>query len=366
MKILHVINNLTSGGAEKLLTDILPSFKKQGHDVAIVISNDKANIDKYEHLLAEANVRLINLNMSFYNPWQIVRLARIIASEKFDIVHAHLFQTQYWLAMASFFIPKNTTLIKTEHNVFNERRNYQLLRPVEKFVYSRYTAIIAITQEVKNHLSKWIGNNHKIVVINNGVNLKQVQSAKQDDFPALFNKTKHNLLMVARFDETQKDHTTLIEAFDLLSEKENYRLYLVGEGPNLQNIQEMVKDKGLDTYIHFLGRRTDVYNLMNKADLNILATLYEGLSGVTLESLASGTPFIGSDVAGVNDVVPDHSFLVTAKEPELLSQKIEELIRNDESRSSNISKATKHVQKYDTTFMVQSYLDLYKSTLNQN
>ena len=89
----------------------------------------------------------------------------------------------------------------------------------------------------------------------------------------------------------------------------HFHLFLAGRGALLEHTKQFTESLGLTERVHFLGMRTDVYSLMNKVDLNVLSTNFEGLSGVTLESLASGKPFIGSDVPGVNDIVPDPRFL---------------------------------------------------------
>lgn len=363
MKILHVINNLTSGGAEKLLTDILPLMRKDGNDVSVAIANSKANISKYETTLKNEGIKIIDFDKSFYNPLLIYRLYKLIKLENYDVVHAHLFPTQYWLAMATYFLTKKPRLVKTEHSVFNERKNYKILRPLEKIIYSRYTSIIAISEEVKTNLSNWLNEKSKIVVINNGVNLNQIELAQNDVSPDFLNPSKKNLLMVARFDFSQKDQITLIEAINFLNNKEDYNLYFIGNGPNMENVKNIVKEKELNHLIFFLGLRTDVYNLMNKVDLNILSTNHEGLSGVTLESLASGKPFLGSDVVGVKEIVPDSTFLFKCKDSRELANKIESIISSPQTQKEMIYRAKDYIKKFDTSYMVKGYLLLYKSLI---
>lgn len=365
MKILHYINNLGSGGAEKLLTDILPAFKNEGHEAHLLISNKEKNVKKYEDSLTKDGILVQSLNTSFYNPFQIFKVIAIIRKEKYDIVHAHLFPSQYWLAFASFFIPKNVKLVKTEHSVFNERKNYRLLKPLEKLVYSRYKYIIAITAAVKQNLSDWLNEDEKITVVHNGVNLKQIFHNQLDQKPDFLDSSKINLLMVARFDLSQKDQKSLIEALNLIEDKKNYHLYFAGVGVNLKNCELLVADLKLDNYVTFLGVRNDVYNLMNKINLNVLSTNHEGLSGVALEALASGKPFIASDVIGVNDIVPDESFLFPKQNPEKLAKKIIEVSMNKSLQNELVSKALKHVQNFDTPKMVNGYLSVYKKVINE-
>ena len=363
MKILHVINNLNAGGAEKLLTDILPLMKQEGHVVAVAISNGSKNIKKYEIIFSEAGIRVIDYRTSFYNPFIIFKLLNTVKKGKYTIVHSHLFPSQYWLAFASIFFPKHIKLVKTEHSVFNERKQYRILRPLERFIYSRYHKIIGITQLVKENLTDWLKRDN-IVLIHNGVNLSQIALARKEQqaIRSPISKEKYAILLTGRFDGIHKDQKSLIEAIGLLDTP--VELFFAGDGPALDEVKEFANSKSYKDCIHFLGMRTDVYSLMAQVNLNVLSTNTEGLSGVALESLASGKPFIGSDVEGVKDIVPDSSFLFPKKNPEALAQKISEL-RNDKNRTAvMVTQSLQFVKNYDISLMVKNYLKIYKSLLS--
>jgi glycosyltransferase involved in cell wall biosynthesis len=357
MKILHYINNLGSGGAEKLLTDILPLMQKEGNEVSVLICNSYRNVDLYEQHLENGNIKIINFQTSFYNPLQIFTLIKLLRKENYDIVNAHLFPSQYWLSLASFFISDKTKLVKTEHSVHNERRDYKMLRPLERLIYSRYSKIIAITEQVENNLVEWLKSSKKIKVIYNGINLSQIRD-KQHITSNLNLSTQVNLLMVARFDGNHKDQVSLINALTYLPQ--TYHLYLAGEGSFLKSVKKHAEKLNLENRVTFLGLRTDVYNLMSRVDLNILSSNQEGLSGVALESLASGKPFIGSDVVGINNVVPNTCFLFPPKSPIALSNKIKKIINDENLQKKMIGESLNHVLQYNTPFMVNSYLKLYE------
>lgn len=367
MKILHYINNLGSGGAEKLLTDILPLMNERRNEIHLIFCNDKRNVEGFSRILDEAGIKITNFNTSFYNPFQVFKLIRIVRKEKFDIVHAHLFPTQYWLGLASYFFSKKTVLIKTEHSVFNERKDYAVLRPVEKVIYGRYRKIIGITEQVSDNLKNWLNIDQKIVTINNGVNLKQIREANLEvpnERPGFMDKEYFNILMVGRFDkDDQKDQTSLVMALKILPE--TFCLYLAGEGHKFEEVKQLANSLNLGKRVHFLGFRNDVYKLMKLVNLNVLSTNHEGLSGVTLENLASGIPFIGTDAVGVNNVVPDSTFLFPKKDPEALAAKILSVRNNVDLQKKMVEKALAHVNQYDIKIMVDKYLNLYETAIGE-
>lgn len=361
MKILHYINNLGSGGAEKLLTDVLPLMRDKGHEVYLVISNPVANVAKYESIFQQNNIDVINLNLSFYNPLQIFKIFKIVNSLNIDVVHAHLFPTQYLLAFASFLFKKRIKLVKTEHNIHNNRRNKKINKIIEKIVYKQYDLVIAITEEIKINLVNWLGSNINIVTIQNGVNLEQIEREKQKDTDVIFSDKNFNILMVGRFDNRAKDQMTLIKALAFLPINTN--IYFAGEGPYLDNVKEQTVKMNYLQQVHFLGLRTDVYALMNKVDINILSSNYEGLSGVTLESLASGKPFLGSAVQGIQNIVPDERFLFPKGDPEKLAQSITKLMDTPKLYQQMIDDSKEFIKQYDIKIMVDKYLKAYEKIM---
>ncbi|SKB96032.1 Glycosyltransferase involved in cell wall bisynthesis [Soonwooa buanensis] len=363
MKVLHYINNLGSGGAEKLLSDILPIMKAKGHDVSLLLARSEHNVEKFENEIKKHHINIINLNKGNFNITQILSIIRLLRKENYDIVHAHLFPTQYWLALASFFVPKNTILIKTEHSVYNSRNRKAYLKRLERFIYNRYKAIIAITDIVNVVFTNWL-KHAKIVTINNGVNLSEIHAQqanlRNQDYNFI-NTTKFNILMVGRFDFIAKDQLTLLKGISLLDT--DVCLYFAGEGPNLDNVKNEAKALKIDDRCFFLGLRPDVYKLMSLVDLNVLSTRKEGLSGVALESLASGKPFLGSDVEGVNDIVPNSNFLFEAGNEVALAKLISEVKTNSCFRTDLVNQGVAHAKKFDIEIMVDKYLDLYQEVI---
>ena len=88
--------------------------------------------------------------MSFY-------LKRHIVQGNYDVVHAHLFPTLYWVSMVSRLIRRGKPHSKlTEHSTHNRRRENLIFRPWEKFVHSGYDVIISVSKEVHENLTCWL------------------------------------------------------------------------------------------------------------------------------------------------------------------------------------------------------------------
>ena len=120
MKILHVITSLRTGGAEKLVIEIVPRLMQKGHQVDVALFDGIDTPFKKE--LVKCGCNIYDWGRSMYNPWCIIRLIRIM--KKYDVVHTHNTYPQLYLAIARIFVKGR--IVTTEHSTNNRRRNYQI------------------------------------------------------------------------------------------------------------------------------------------------------------------------------------------------------------------------------------------------
>lgn len=139
---------------------------------------------------------------------------------------------------------------------------------------------------------------------------------------------------VARF-KTEKNHTFQIDIMNELVKKvPNTVLMLVGEGELENEIERKVHTLGLDSYVKFMGLRSDVSRLMNAMDLFLLPSLYEGLPVVGIEAQAAGLPVITSTaVTSEMDITGNVDFLELRKGAEnwadVIAKKLSSFQRKD-------------------------------------
>lgn len=114
----------------------------------------------------------------------------------------------------------------------------------------------------------------------------------------------HRVLMVARLDPI-KDQATLIRAF-AAARQPGWKLQLVGDGPNRQRLEALATESGLEASEVFLGRRSDIPELLGQADIFAFSTTpAEGFGIVLIEAMAAGLPILASDVPACREVLLD-------------------------------------------------------------
>ena len=369
MKVLHIINNLGSGGAEKLLEDLIPRMNKMENvEADILLLTDKNNVF-YDSLIRRgAKVDVVKYR-NIYDIRNIFELRKYIEVGGYDIVHSHTFPTQYWVAFSRLFTSnKKVKFITTEHSTHNRRRKKFYFRYIEKFIYSQYDWIISITEKTRDNLINWIDtkrkNSDKHLVIENGVDIDNIRIAlpyKKNELIVGISENTKLICMVGRFSEA-KDQPTLIRAVSKLLE--DTHLVLVGEGPLIEDNKKLAEELGIYDRVHFLGFRHDIPRILKTVDIVVLSSHWEGLSIASIEGLSSGKPFIASRVPGLEELVKGYGLVFEHSSADELASLIYR-IKDDDSLRAEISKnCLKRAENYNISKTVLSLVRLYSDCLD--
>lgn len=357
MKILQIIDSLSTGGAEKLIVDTVPLYVQKGFKTDVLLLNGNVT-PFYKELLEKKCTNIFSLGNSFYNPLYIFKIIPYL--RKYDVVHVHLFPAQYFVVLAKILSFSKVKLVFTEHNTSNRRLENKAYSWIEILIYYYYKKVICITSEVKSVLVNKLNlSDIKLKIIENGVNLNLIKvqkEANRNNFN--FESDDKLLIMVAGF-RLQKDQDTIIKSLKFLPE--NYKLLLVGDGERREILEKLVNDLELNERVSFLGVRSDVYALIKMADIAILSSHWEGFGLVAVEAMACGIPLLASDVDGLAQVVKGGGILFEKGNSLELSEKIQLLINNQELYNSTAVKGIHKAKKYDINLMVDKILTLYKS-----
>ncbi|MAO07883.1 MAG: glycosyl transferase [Alteromonas sp.] len=357
MRILQVIPNLETGGAEKLLVDSIPKYLEKGIQMELLLL-DNSPSQFLELLKNNKQVVVHQLNSkSPYRPSHILRLIPFI--KKFDVLHVHLFPALYWVAFAKLLSLSKKPLVYTEHNTFNKRRIHWLLKYTDRLAYRMYKKIITISIPVDTALKRFLKTKKdNYYFIPNGVDLSVIQNAPTLHKEQLAVSENQKIVLQVSSFTPQKDQKTLIKSLVYLPE--NVLLFLVGAGPTMEAHKQFVKDCNLESRVFFLGIRMDVPSLLKSVDVVVLSSHYEGLSLSSIEGLASGNPFVASNVSGLKEIVEGAGALFDEGNEKQLAKILKRCMEDAPYRDTLISKCQERAKVYDMDVMVQSHIELYK------
>lgn len=353
MRILHIITSLYTGGAERLMVDLLPRLTDGGkNQVDLLLFNGVETPFKKSIMDQGIGVNWLAMTNDVYNPNRIVRMRKHLGG--YDIIHTHNTACQMYAPLARMMTNTKAKLVTTEHSSNNWRRNKWWLKLVDRWMYSRYSAIVCISDISRRNLEQYAGKKKNIRLIPNGVDVDRFFSPVKD----IRGKKNFVVTMVAAL-RAEKDHETMLKAMTHLPD--NYHLRLVGDGDKRAELKALASEMGLDDRVTFMGVRMDVPDLLEQSDINVLSSHWEGFGLVAVEGMASGRPFVASDVDGLHDVVGGAGELVPAGDDKALAERIQWLCEHPDAYHDVATRCQHAAKRYDISVTAEKYLELYNT-----
>jgi glycosyltransferase involved in cell wall biosynthesis len=165
-------------------------------------------------------------------------------------------------------------------------------------------------------------------------------------------------LCLARM-EPQKRHDVLLEAWALLDGSSV--LWLAGDGSLRSSLERRARELGVDGRVRFLGNRCDVPDLLAAADVTVLTSDWEGMPIAVLESLAAGVPVVATDVDGVSEALAGGGGVVVPRgEPRAVADALLPLLSNTDTRAAAVVARTDH----DGRTLMKSYDELLRTMVD--
>jgi len=361
MKVLHIIDDLSMGGAQNLLIPLTDYQQKAGNDVTVlqlVNCNDETVAKK----IANNGVQVISLKEEgfVYNPLLIFKIYKHI--KRYDIIHVHLFPALYWAGGANLLLGKKQKLIYTEHSTTNKRRRNPFLRLTDRFVYGEcYQQIVACGDKALETYKLTYPSIKHVCAINNGVNTRKYEEALPYTKQELLNIPEDSFVvtMVARF-ASMKRQDTVVEAISKLPSK--FHACFVGSEPNdvgLLKVKNLAESLSVKERVHFLYLRSDVDRILKTSDSIIMSSEYEGLSLSSIEGMAAGKPFIATNVSGLREIVEGAGILFELGDSNELKDILLKLESDSNYYSQVVGKCQRRAAEYDISKMANQYERLY-------
>ena len=222
----------------------------------------------------------------------IKKLYKIIKNGKYDTIRAHGNSSTLFIEMLAAKLAGCKNRIAHSHN---SKTNHPFIniccKPLFLALYNRAFAC-------SDSAGKWLFGKRSFDIIKNGNNLQKFKfnNIIREKYRKQFNiDDKKNILLHIGLFVNQKNHDFLLKVFDLFSKNNDALLFLVGNGPLINDIYDKVKYYNLESKVFFLDNRDDIECLMDMSDIFIFPSKFEGLPNVLVEAQASNLPILASD-----------------------------------------------------------------------
>lgn len=307
MRIALVITELDPGGAEKCLVQLAIYLKQRKHDVRVFALGPKPLPDRG---VLTKQLHAAGISVEFGNAtsiWSILATRRWLRKKlrEFapEIVQSMLFHANLLTALAAN--SQQSILVGGVRVRQPEKWRWRL----QRWAVKRMHKLVCVSDDVLSHCYHAERIKHsKLVVIPNGIDLAEVDRQIQQSISLQWAelgvpKAARVLLFVGRIHPQKGIDQLLAHSDSMLDALPEHHLVLMGDGPLKEQLQNGANKSKHATRIHFVGWQPNSVQWINRAELLLLPSLYEGMPNVVLEAMATRRPIITFDIDGVRQVL---------------------------------------------------------------
>lgn len=359
--------SLRMGGLERVLIEVLQNIDKKKYNLTLVVDDDCGEDNIFEKDIPK------EIPYYFLKPQKLIEKTNYYKSRRKNILYKLMYNIYMnietyiksknlknlikKLGKIDVFIDYDAGATKYIENIEADKKVVWIHNSIPNLKKSeskikrfgkrleKYNKIIAICDEMKEELTDIYPNlKERIIRIYNPFNFSRVLNLK-DDLSELNEKDRNLLkedycIAISRLDTVQKDYKTLLKAFKILKSKGiNKKLYIVGDGPSKEEIENTIREYDLIEEVKLLGRFKNPYIWLNNADFFIHSSKYEGFGLVLIEAAILDKLVISSNCpVGPTEILENgkSGILFNVGESEELAEKIEKVLNDKNLRNRYI------------------------------
>lgn len=339
MKILQLVQKPQQRGVEIFTAQLASRINAAGHEAVMVFlfpgNGELPFTGKMIHLHGRQKLRFLD-----FGAWR--RLAIIIATEKPDIVQANAGDTLRYAVFSKLLFRWKQPIIFRNASTISLYIKSRLSAFWNAFFIRYAVKIISVSKASALDFGQvFPGQRKKITTIPVGIEDVTVSAVEEKQLTSGMLPAHGPVYIHVGGFSFEKNHEGLLEIFAIIHQRQpGAKLYLVGDGPLRNKIEDIVNRKGLAAHVKFYGFQQDVLPLIKSADVLLLPSIIEGLPAVILEAFLCKTPVVAFDVGGIGEVLVSNqtgflienmdydSFAKAALEAAEKSAANEKLVRN--------------------------------------
>lgn len=286
---------------------------------------------------------------------------------------------KFWIRVAGDYAWEQSTQrfgVKDGIDTFQNKKydwRTELLRKIQNWVVGKADTIITPSKYFQKLVSGWIRNPEKVKVIYNGIELNQdadmrikcesancgydksFASSAYNPHHRHYNKT---ILSAGRL-VPWKGFDVLV---DIMKELPEWKLIIVGDGPNRENLESRIQKLGLGNRVKLTGAvsRGELLDLLNEASIFVLNTSFESFSFQVVEAMDAGVPVITTKIGNLEEVIKTEKegILVEPNNKEEILAAIEKVSKNQKFREMIVKNAHQKAREFSIDKTVDNLVKL--------
>jgi len=365
----------TYGGSGVVATELGKALAEQGHSVHFISNTQPARLDVFRENLYFHEVNMVHYPLFEHSPYVLAltgKMVEVAREQQLDLFHVHYaiphataaHLAKEILASQGQQIRVVTTLHGTDITLVGKDPNYA---HVVSFAIQKSDVVTAVSEYLRGETLRYFDCRKEVMVIPNFVDLLRFKPFARAGLRERFCPSGHRLLVHVSNFRRVKRIDRVLEWYRAIASSIPATLLMVGDGPELPKAEQTIKEWGMQSKVHFVGRQDPVEELCSVADLMLLPSETESFGLAALEAMACGVPVMASQAGGLTELIQDgvNGFLVSEEEQASGVQRAVNLLNNTEILDQFRSAALRRASQYNITQIMPHYEGLYAGALGQ-
>jgi len=360
LRILHLLPNLSGGGAERQFSYLVPELTRMGHSVDVAYINDGP---ASPNLIGVGMHRLIGRNN--YDPYLLWQLIRVIQRIKPDIIHTWILQMDILGGIAAK-LNRIPFILREPSSAMAYPLTWKTRLRIR--IGSAASAIVSNSQGGDEYWKPRLPKSRRFIVPN-GMPIDDIDRV-MGALPSGLKKTEAPIVLYAgRLSSdlsANKNLESFLKALACIDQRKTVLGVLCGEGPQRHELERLRDALQLNEKVQFTGYLpiSQVWALMKKASVFVSLSAYEGCPNTIMEAMVCGCPLILSDIPAHRELVDDNCALFV--KPSDIQQTADSIVRVLSDKNITDVKALIAKQKalkWSTIEMAGKYENVYKKLM---
>ena len=364
IKILFFIENLSAGGAEKVLQNLVNNMDKEKFDITVQ-TVWKENPEKY--LNKNINYKYIYPCYSKLNNYRY-RLGALLKTiyplhvkDNYDIEVAYL-ECGATKVISTSTNKKAKKIAWVHCDLSKKISNIDNFKKKSVNWYKKFDKIVCVSRDVEKSFKGIYGNKFDTEVIYNVIDDYSIREKSDENIlDYSFDKKIPTIVSVGRL-STQKRFDRLIEAHKiLLDEGFLNRLLIIGEGDERKHLEQFIKESGIEKTVTLTGFKSNPYPYIKNADLLACSSDYEGFSSFVAEGLILGKAIVTTDCTGMEELLGSSQYgIITECSAKSLSEGLKKLLADNSLKEEYERNATERGKGFSIEASVKKTEDFFE------
>lgn len=361
----------TYGGSGAVASELGIELAKRGHNIHFISYRLPFRLNNFYRNVFFHEVETMEYSLFKYPPYSLslsAKMAEVIESEKLDLLHVHYAMPHATSAyLAKKIIGDRVKFITTLHGTdITLVGNHQSFYRITKFSIEQSDGLTCVSNYLKEMTQKIFKTDKEMEVIYNFVDTeKYKRTSKNRENMEFIDPDDKVITHISNFRPVKRIEN-IVKVFQKVSKEVKSKLLLIGDGPDICGIRDLVRKLNLGSSVFFPGVQENIIPLLNISDVYMLPSKSEGFGLSALEALSCEVPVIGTNVGGLKEIIEDgkSGYLFDPEDVDSMSVAVMKILKSNEIRLKMGLEARKRAKFFDSKLIVPQYLEYYKRILN--